>query len=526
MPASDRSLALPAVTAVAAAVAPVDGRGGSGGAVQGERTVRRPSFRHWLQRWKPKTMAGLFGLGCLLVSLPPFVAVVMSGVALQGQAQRSERLVADGLLLERLGAKMIKELENLERAGLQYVALEDPLLLPVVERRYQAALGILWQIDDAGFPPSVVEHVRALERGLGDVATAWATETADVAALSQAMSGMRMLSVEAEAMVAAGRMAIDQRVSALKIETGEARRVTRVAALALVPLAATLAFGFSLVVTRPLRSLRSGIAALGTSNYRHRVEIAYPLEMSRLGEKLEWLRRRLALLEADKDRFLRHVSHELKTPLASISEGADLLIEGTLGPLSDRQAEVVRILADATAELEEQIRNLLAYAEWRNGRLHAECEWFAAPALIDEVVAAHRLPIGKRSLRIARDFDDGLRLHGQRPRLRVALDNLLSNAIKHAPPGSSIEIAGDRRNGCCLVSVRDFGRGIAADDRMRILEPFVRGSEEEESGVRGTGVGLSIVVETVNAHGGELEVQDANPGTRMVMVWPCPPMRG
>ena len=178
------------------------------------------------------------------------------------------------------------------------------------------------------------------------------------------------------------------------------------------------------------------------------VEIAYPLEMSRLGEKLEWLRRRLALLEADKDRFLRHVSHELKTPLASIHEGTDLLIKGTLGPLNGHQAEVAHILAEATAELEEQIRNLLAYAEWRSGLLQAECEWFEAAAVIDEVVTAHRLAIGKRSLRIVLELDDGLRLHGQRPRLRVALDNLLSNAVKHAPPGSasiSIDAATARR---------------------------------------------------------------------------------
>lgn len=480
----------------------------------------------WWQRWKPKTMAGLFGLGCLLVSLPPFAAVVINGVALQQQADRSERLVADGLLLERLGARVIKELENLERVGLQYVALEDPQLLPVLERRYQTTLDILRQIDAAEFPPAVSGHVDALERGLADVANAWAAQTADVAALSRAMSGMRMLAGEAEAMVAAGRIAVDRRIGELKIETAAARRATRLSALALIPLAVALAFAFSLVVARPLRSLRSGITALGTSNYRHQVSITYPLEMSRLGEKLEWLRRRLVLLEADKDRFLRHVSHELKTPLASIHEGADLLGEGTLGPLTGPQTEVVRILGEATAELEEQIRKLLTYAEWRSGLLQAECEWFAAAEFVDEVVAAHRLTIGKRSLRVRRDFGAGLRLHGQRPRLRVALDNLLSNGVKHAPAGSTLEIACDRRSGCCMVSVRDYGRGIPPEERLRILEPFVRGSEEEESGVRGTGVGLSIVVEAVNAHDGELEVQDANPGTRMVMVWPCPPARG
>ncbi|MFP5305352.1 MAG: ATP-binding protein, partial [Gammaproteobacteria bacterium] len=69
------------------------------------------------------------------------------------------------------------------------------------------------------------------------------------------------------------------------------------------------------------------------------------------------------------------------------------------------------------------------------------------------------------------------------------------------------------------------GRGIPVSERQRVLEPFVRGSEPEESTVRGTGVGLSIVVETVYAHGGDLEIQDAKPGACLVMAWRCPPLR-
>lgn len=201
------------------------------------------------------------------------------------------------------------------------------------------------------------------------------------------------------------------------------------------------------------------------------------------------------------------------------------MIDGAVGPLNARQAEVMQILFDAAIDLERQIRNLLAYAAWRDGLRTATPEWFDAQHLIDEVLAAHRLPMSKLDLHATVSVGTGVRLYGQRARLRIALDNLMSNAIKHAPAGSSIDIEAGHVDGCCYFSVRDRGRGIAEEDRERVVLPFVRGIEKEETGVGGTGVGLSIVSDTATSHGGELEILDAGPGARVRLVWPCPPQR-
>ena len=115
-----------------------------------------------------------------------------------------------------------------------------------------------------------------------------------------------------------------------------------------------------------------------------------------------------------------------------------------------------------------------------------------------------------------------LSLYGQRSQLRLALDNLLTNAIKHAPPGSTIEIAASAPDHQCQLSVRDHGRGVSNEDKDSIFEPFVRGTEVEEQGIRGTGVGLSIVKEVALAHGGTVVVEDAEPGARFRLAWPCP----
>ncbi|HEY1077362.1 MAG TPA: HAMP domain-containing sensor histidine kinase, partial [Fontimonas sp.] len=478
----------------------------------------------WWVRWLPRTMTGMVAIGCLLAALPMLTAVILSGVMLQQQAQLSEALLAEGLRIERVGAQLLKELENLERGTLQYIALNDAELLPVLDRRSNAVIGILREIDEGSYPPGFKRYALDMLRDISSAGLIWTAQTADVEALTLITERLRRNKATAETMIAMGRNSIDLRVQALQQQMSESRRMTRICAVASVPLTALLAFGFSLAVTRPLKILRSGISALGTSNYSNPVSIEYPREMSRLGEKLDWLRRRLSMLEADKDRFLMHVSHELKTPLSSIREGADLMRDGTLGSLGPAQAEVVQIVFDASVELEQQIRNLIAYAEWRDGMRHATSEWFDAAELVREVLAAHRLALAKRTLRIELSMRPGLRLYGQRVRLRIALDNLISNAIKHAPSSSAIELTLECRDGRCMTIVRDHGRGIPESERERMLEPFVRGTEKEETAVRGTGVGLSIVVDTVNAHGGELEIQDAGPGARMAMAWPHPPV--
>lgn len=479
----------------------------------------------WWLRLLPRTMTGLVTCSCLLVALPMLVAVILSGATLQQQAQRSEKLLDEGLRIERLGAQLLKELENLERGTLQYIALGDDELLTVLERRTTSIVAILDEIRGAGFASSITRYADDMRADLAGHDLIRMAQSADVEALGLVTQRLRGHIKTAEVMVIAGRDSVDERVRAQQEEMSESRRITRAFAIASIPLTALLAFLFSLAVTRPLRLLRAGISALGTSNYHSEISIAYPREMSRLGEKFDWLRRRLAMLEADKNRFLMHVSHELKTPLSSIREGASLVMDGTLGTLNHAQSEVVQIVFDASIELEQQIRNLIAYAEWRNGMREAASEWFDAAELVREVLGAHRLSLTKRALNVDLETEPGLRLFGQRARLRIALDNLISNAVKHAPPATTIELVTSRVDNRCFMSVRDHGRGIPESERERVLEPFVRGTEKEETAVRGTGVGLSIVVDTVNAHGGELEIQDAKPGARLAMVWPHPPLQ-
>lgn len=468
-------------------------------------------------------MTGLVATGSVVVAAPLVAAVLIAGVVLERLTLHAERLVDKGVSLANLAARLQDDLNGLERSARQYVVLQDQELLDVFFARVTQMQSTLQQIEDGGFDASFAEPLLVLgvRKGLADAADGFVRGLANGEPLGPAANRIGALKDEVELINRAGRAAVEADIQRLRATSEQARHVMWISSVALVPLTALLVLAFSVMVLRPLRTMSRAIATLGHAQYDKPVMIEYPFEMQRLGEQLDWLRRRLAQFEEDKDRFLRLVSHELKTPLASLHEGAALLAEGALGALSPRQQEVAQILVESTTELSGQIDKLLTFAEWREGHRQADLDWFEVQPMVEEVLTAQKLPMVNRRLSAELQLQ-APRLFGQRPRLRVALDNLVSNAVKHAPPGSAIEIHAGLRGQRCELWVRDSGRGVPRHERTRIFDPFVRGSEAEESGVRGTGVGLSIVKEAVLAHGGNVEVEDAHPGARFKLVWPCP----
>ncbi len=464
-------------------------------------------------------MTGLVAAGCLLAAAPLLIALVMAGIALRDLSHRAELLVEEGLAVTSLGAELQDHIYNLIRNARQYEALNDPELLPVVSERMRETHKTLTRIGArSGLHTTFVEHVARLRKGLIESEELW-NESLQGPALAPAIERFQTLGPEAEAIVQAGHEALNDQVRELREASASARRVLLLSAVALLPLTALLVFGFSVAVMRPLKRVSAGISALGHAEYSKPIEVGFPREMQRLGERLDWLRRRLAQLESDKDQFLRHVSHELKTPLSTLYEGSELFREGSLGQLTERQQEVAEIMAEASAELSAQISNLLSYAEWRDERRQGDPAWFEARPLIEEVLANHTLSLSRRQIAAELDIR-APRLFGHRSQLRAALGNLVANAVKYAPEGSAVVVHTDVRGGCCELWVQDSGRGVPDHEKNSIFEPFVRGAAEEASGFRGTGIGLSIVREAALAHGGTVGVDDAKPGARFRLRWP------
>jgi len=237
------------------------------------------------------------------------------------------------------------------------------------------------------------------------------------------------------------------------------------------------------------------------TNFCHPAQDAADAE----GGWLDWLRRRLSEAETQKNRFLRHVSHELKSPLTAVREGAELLNDQVGGPLAPQQRQVVSIMRDNSVKLQRMIEELLDYQRM----LHAAAALQLGPvpldALIRETARSHLIAARAKGQRLELALDAAT-VQCDRAKLRTVVDNLIGNAVKFTPAGGTISVSARERNGEAVIDVIDSGPGIPPEERESVFDLFFRGRAKSSGGVKGSGLGLAIARELVEAHGGRIAV--------------------
>jgi len=264
------------------------------------------------------------------------------------------------------------------------------------------------------------------------------------------------------------------------------------------------------LIARPIRQLDQAIRQMGTADFTHPIEVNGPQDLRYLGQRLEWLRSRLSDLEAQQQRFLRHVSHELKTPLTAVREGAELLRDNVGGKLSPEQRDIVRIVRENTLSLQKLIEDLLSYHQTKAMEPQTLGPVFL-PDVIRTVVKEHKLAALARIV----SFEAKLRpatVVGDGEKIRTIVDNLVSNAIKYSPRSGTITLSLAADKGSAVLDVVDQGHGVDRDDRGRIFDSFYQGKPPTEGRVKGSGLGLAIAREYALAHGGRIEVMDRADG--------------
>ena len=214
------------------------------------------------------------------------------------------------------------------------------------------------------------------------------------------------------------------------------------------------------------------------------------------------------------------MSHELKTPLANIREGAELLMDGAVGPLDNSQREVVAILRDNGIKLHRLIENLLSFSAWQKESVGLDLTDFRLRPLVKQVLEAQQLTVVSQRVRLEVKVED-LTLRADRGKMRLIIENLLSNAIKYSPKGGTVYLHASKQDTQLVIDVADAGNGIPEEERARVFEAFYTGRPPAGVQVKGTGIGLSVVLEFVNAHGGTIEIVDGEyPGAHFRIRMP------
>ncbi|EEQ15439.1 sensor-like histidine kinase yfhK [Yersinia frederiksenii ATCC 33641] len=229
-----------------------------------------------------------------------------------------------------------------------------------------------------------------------------------------------------------------------------------------------------------------------------------PRELRSLAQRIIWLSERLAWLESQRHEFLRHISHELKTPLASMREGTELLADEVAGPLTQDQKEVVAILDNSSRHLQLLIEQLLDY----NRKLAdgpGELENVELVEMVEDVIAAHSLPARAKMIRTETDLQADICWADPTLLMRV-LDNLYSNAVHYGEESGTIWIRSRQVNNRVQIDIANTGASIPVSEETMIFEPFFQGSHQRKGAVKGSGLGLSIAQDCIKRMQGDLQL--------------------
>lgn len=452
------------------------------------------------RRWRPRSLLQLVLLAFLVVMLPLGVLMFQAGQALSELSRLADvsarQAVEETRRARTLGALALE----MERSARQYAVVEQESLLEIYDERLLEYRQLLAQQREL-LPND--PDVMALEAQLVDLARLPGLELEEFEARLDLFPPFAQ---RTEAMRRATNRHIDNRIETIRerAESVQARLWFQTGAL--VSASLVLMLLFSWLIIRPVRQLERRILGIGSGTRSQKVKpVQGPAELIQLDQRLDWLASRLDELEAEKQQFLRHMSHELKTPLASVREGSALLADGVAGDLSPRQLEILELIDASGGELQRLIEQLLDYNLLQHSQV--ECETIDLATVVKEVLAKHRLALDSKGMRID-TFDGPLAWTVDRTATVRILDNLISNAIAYGADGGDLEIRARRYRDRLEVEVANSGEPIAEQDRPRLFEAFYQGQARRKGPLKGSGIGLSVAADCARLQGGQLALVD------------------
>lgn len=239
--------------------------------------------------------------------------------------------------------------------------------------------------------------------------------------------------------------------------------------------------------------------------------------------------RDLAIARLQSD-FVSAVSHEFRTPLTSLRQLTEVLLDGRVAD-EERRETYYRALARQTERLHRLVESLLDFGRMEAGTSPYRLEPLDACALIGSVVAEFEQDGAANGYHVELCVDSchgaAPTVAGDREALTHAVWNLLDNAVKYSPECRTVWVDVERAGSRLAIRVRDRGLGVARNERADIFRRFVRGADAKTRGIKGTGIGLAMVHHIVSAHGGTVSVaSEPGAGSTFTLVLPvvdaCP----
>jgi two-component system sensor histidine kinase GlrK len=472
------------------------------------------------RRWRPRSLLQLVLLAFLVVMLPLGVLMYQAGQALSELSHLAD-VSARQAVEESRRARVLSNLAvEMERSARQYAVLEQESLLELYAERHAEFTELLAQ--QRRFLPGDSD-VLALEEQLLLLSQLPELEPE---ALEVWLALFVPFAEHTEAMRRATSQQIDASIEMISARAEAVQSRLWLQTTALVSASLLLILVFSWLIIRPVRQLERRILSIGSGvETNDRDTIQGPAELVQLGDRLDWLSTRLSDLEAQKQQFLRHMSHELKTPLASVREGSALLADGVAGEITPRQREILTLIDASGSELQRLIEQLLDYNLLQHNQ-RVTLERVDLATLVKTVLSKHRLALEHKGMRVTA-FDGPMEWVVDRTAVGRILDNLVSNAIAYGEDGGDLMIRAHAGRDHLFLDVANTGEPICEQDRPLLFEPFYQGRSRRKGPLKGSGIGLSVAADCARIQSGGLalvEDREFDVCFRLTLPWQAIPL--
>lgn len=464
----------------------------------------------WLS---PPSLVLLVWLGFALAIVPLLVAVFSARIALEQLTDYSQITIYQAVRSTQDTRALSEVLTNMERNFKQFVILDDMTLYQAFEEKHNRFVllteALYKQTKDEAMKTSVGQ-LSSREAALYTQLTTLDKSKEDKQRIASAYGNLNRQATDiwqASATLVSHEVdKLDRRAHTVQ------KRIVQQSAI-LLPVSIVLGLISMYLIVRPVRQLDKAIRGLGNGNYDQPIRVAGTQDLEYLGERLDWLRQHLKSLEEQKETFLRNVSHELKTPLATVHEGAGLLVDEVVGELNQEQQDIARILLESSTRLDELISNLIKHSQHESEQSELRREVINLRPIIQSVVNEHKIPLRANHIKLKGRLES-VKIFAVADKMRTIIDNLLSNAIKYSPSGGTIVVSLKRVGRYAQIEVEDDGPGIDPAERTQVFESFFQGRACREAKVRGSGLGLAIVHGLVVEYGGAIVALDPKPSRK------------
>jgi len=289
-----------------------------------------------------------------------------------------------------------------------------------------------------------------------------------------------------------------------------------VAAMAM-SIAAALVFFYVRSVMKPLNDVTRAARAMADGNFDVRVanETGSP-EITELSAAFNSMAGKLSEVESSRREFVANVSHELRSPITSISGFVEGMEDGTIP--AEEHPKYLALVGQETRRLSKLIGDLLALSRLERDDAALEISEFDVNEMLRRAIIRRVNDLENKRMEVECDFrQEPCLVRADSDRIEQVVVNLLDNAIKFTPGGGKITLTTETERDDCIVTVRDNGVGIAPEDRDKVFDRFFTADRAHTAG-KGTGLGLSICQRIMEMHGQSLRLKDTEEGTAFVFT--------